>query len=128
MLESRRVRTIAVAGALAVAVSLGAGPAGPVAEAAPRIFTILGGGWGHGIGMSQYGAQRMAMRGASAGRIISFYYGGAKARPAALPATIRVGLLQADRDPSAGGRLGRVLVGGAPSQAGAAVAGSRCRA
>ncbi|HJW63297.1 MAG TPA: SpoIID/LytB domain-containing protein, partial [Actinomycetes bacterium] len=70
------------------------------------------GGWGHGIGMSQYGAHGMALRGASAGRIISFYYGGAQARPATLPATIRVGLLQAKRDPSTGGRLGRVLVRG----------------
>ena len=113
MLESRRVRTLVAAGALAVVLSLWAGPAGPVAEAAPRTFTILGGGYGHGIGMSQYGAQGMAMRGASAGRIISFYYGGAKARPATLQGTIRVGLLQADHDPSAGGRLGRVLVRGA---------------
>ena len=63
--------------------------------------------------MSQYGAHGMALRGASAGRIISFYYGGAQAGPATLPATIRVGLLQADHDPSAGGRLGRVLVRGA---------------
>jgi hypothetical protein len=54
----------------------------------------------------------MALRGASAGRIISYYYGGAQARPATLPATIRVGLLQADHDPAAGGRLGRVLVKG----------------
>ena len=128
MLESRRVRTLVAAGALAVAVSLWAGPSGPVAEAAPRTFTIVGGGYGHGIGMSQYGAQGMAMRGAGAGRIISFYYGGAKARPASLPATIRVGLLQADHDPSAGGRLGRVLVRGPRSPAGAAVAGSRSRA
>jgi stage II sporulation protein D len=62
--------------------------------------------------MSQYGAHGMALRGATAGRIISFYYGGAQARPATLPATIRVGLLQAGRDPSTGGRLGRVLVRG----------------
>ncbi|HYN17006.1 MAG TPA: hypothetical protein VEY96_02815, partial [Actinomycetes bacterium] len=112
MLESRRVRTVAAAGALAVALSLWAGPGDPPAEAAPRSFTIVGGGYGHGIGMSQYGAHGMALRGASAGRIISYYYGGAQARPATLPATIRVGLLQANRDPSTGGRLGRVLVKG----------------
>jgi hypothetical protein len=112
MLVSRRGRTVAAAGALAVALSLSTGPADPVAQAAPRAFTIVGGGYGHGIGMSQYGAHGMALRGASAGRIISSYYGGAQARPATLPATIRVGLLQADHDPSAGGRLGRVLVKG----------------
>ena len=112
MLVSRRVRTVAAAGALAVALSLFTGPADPVAQAAPGAFTIVGGGYGHGIGMSQYGAHGMALRGASAGRIISYYYGGAQARPATLPATIRVGLLQADHDPAAGGRLGRVLVKG----------------
>ena len=111
MLRIRRVRTVAAV-AFAVALGLFIAPAGPVAEAAPRSFTIVGGGYGHGIGMSQYGAHGMALRGASAGRIISFYYGGAQARPAALPATIRVGLLQANRDPSTGGRLGRVLVRG----------------
>ena len=112
MLRIGRVRTVAAVGALAVALGLLPGPAGPVAEAAPRSFTIVGGGYGHGIGMSQYGAHGMALRGASAGRIISFYYGGAQARPATLPATIRVGLLQANHDPSTGGRLGRVLVRG----------------
>lgn len=112
MLVSRRVRTVAAVGALAVALSLFTGPADPVAQAAPRTFSIVGGGYGHGIGMSQYGAHGMALRGASAGRIISYYYGGAQARPATLPATIRVGLLQADHDPAAGGRLGRVLVKG----------------
>jgi hypothetical protein len=103
-------------------------PGEPVAEAAPRTFTIVGGGYGHGIGMSQYGAHGMALRGASAGRIISYYYGGAQARPATLPATIRVGLLQADHDPAAGGRLGRVLVKGVEVPGRAAVAGSRSRA
>jgi hypothetical protein len=38
----------------------------------------------------------MALR----GRIISFYHGGAQARPASLPGQVRVGLLQANRDPS----------------------------
>jgi stage II sporulation protein D len=112
MLKRRRVRTLAAVGGLAVVLGLVTGPADPAAVAAPRSFTIVGGGYGHGIGMSQYGAHGMALRGASAGRIISFYYGGAQARPATLPATIRVGLLQASHDPRAGGRLGRVLVRG----------------
>jgi stage II sporulation protein D len=109
MLPSRRVRLVAAVGVLAAGLGLAGGPP---AVAAPSSFTIVGGGYGHGIGMSQYGAHGMALRGASAGRIISFYYGGAQARPATLPATIRVGLLQANRDPSTGGRLGRVLVKG----------------
>ncbi len=112
MLKRRRVRTLAAVGGLAVALGLLAGPADPAAEAAPRSFTIVGGGYGHGVGMSQYGAHGMALRGAGAGRIISFYYGGAQARPATLPSLVRVGLLQANRDPATGGRLGRVLVRG----------------
>jgi hypothetical protein len=128
MLVSRRVRTVAAAGALAVALSLSTGPADPVAQAAPRAFTIVGGGYGHGIGMSQYGAHGMALRGASAGRIISYYYGGAQARPATLPATIRVGLLQADHDPAAGAGSAGSWSRGSRSPARAAAAGSRSRA
>ena len=112
MLGSRRVRTLVTLGVLAVALGLATGPADPAAVAASRTYTIVGGGYGHGVGMSQYGANGMALRGASAGRIISFYYGGAQARPATLPSLVRVGLLQANRDPSTGGRLGRVLVRG----------------
>jgi len=112
MLKLRRVRTFAAVGALAVALGLLTGPSDPAAVAAPSSFTIVGGGYGHGVGMSQYGAHGMALRGAGAGRIISFYYGGAQARPATLPAFVRIGLLQAGHDPSAGGRLGRVLVKG----------------
>jgi stage II sporulation protein D len=112
MLGNRWVRSVAAAGMLAAGLGLAVGPVEGAAFAAPRSFTIHGAGYGHGIGMSQYGAHGMALRGAGAGRIISFYYGGAKARPATLPATVRVGLLQANQDPSAGGRLRRVLVRG----------------
>jgi stage II sporulation protein D len=107
-----RLRAVGAASALVLALGLAVGGNRPSAVAAPSTFTIVGGGYGHGIGMSQYGAHGMALRGATAGRIISFYYGGAAARPATLPAAIRVGLLQAGRDPSTGGRLGRVLVRG----------------
>ena len=113
---SRRVRTLAMVGVLTVGLGLAAGPsaatppAGPSA-AAPSAFTIHGAGYGHGIGMSQYGAQGMAVRRYAAGRILSFYYGG-KAESVPLPGTIRVGLLQANRDPSIGGRLARVRVQG----------------
>jgi hypothetical protein len=124
---SRRVRSLATVGAL-VGLGLTAGPAdpsavaasaatppaggGPAAAAAPAAFTISGAGYGHGIGMSQYGAHGMTLRGYSASRILSFSYGGARAGSVRLPATIRVGLLQANRDPSVGGRLKRVRVQG----------------
>ena len=37
-------------------------------------FTVHGAGFGHGVGMSQYGAQGMARRGASYRRILRHYY------------------------------------------------------
>ncbi|HSJ34617.1 MAG TPA: SpoIID/LytB domain-containing protein [Acidimicrobiia bacterium] len=48
------------------------------AQAAEDDFTVDGGGWGHGVGMSQYGAFGMALReGKSAEDIIGHFYSGA---------------------------------------------------
>jgi hypothetical protein len=80
----RRLRLAVLVGGLVLALGLGAGRPGP-AVAAPSKFRIVGGGYGHGIGMSQYGAHGMALRGASAGRIISFYYGGSATGTATAP-------------------------------------------
>jgi SpoIID/LytB domain protein len=38
--------------------------------------TVTGRGWGHGVGMVQWGAYGKAKRGWTAGRILAFYYGG----------------------------------------------------
>lgn len=38
-------------------------------------FTLTGGGYGHGVGMSQNGAKQMAFTGMSASGILSFFYG-----------------------------------------------------
>jgi stage II sporulation protein D len=47
------------------------------AEAAPKTtFTIRGAGWGHGVGMSQYGALGYAQHGWSAAQILAHYYSG----------------------------------------------------
>lgn len=40
-------------------------------------WVLRGGGWGHGVGMSQYGAYGMALEGRSAAEIIGHYYSGA---------------------------------------------------
>ena len=80
----------------------------------PSAWRFDGGGYGHGIGMSQYGSYGMGLRGARAGAILGFYYRGTRVRRAALPSAVRVGVLQAWRDPSTGRRLGRVLVCGRP--------------
>lgn len=64
---------VAVVG-LAVATVIGS--AVP-ATAAVDEWEFDGGGWGHGVGMSQYGARAMAAHGYSAGEILAFYYTGA---------------------------------------------------
>jgi len=51
--------------------------AAPIAEAAPKTtFTIRGAGWGHGVGMSQYGAMGYARNGWNAAQILGHYYSG----------------------------------------------------
>src|SRR4051794_403579 len=80
----RRLASAAVAAALAAA-GLAAlappatGAAGSVREVyrvPPNgVFTLLGHGWGHGHGMSQYGAYGAAkVRGLDYRRILDFYY------------------------------------------------------
>ncbi|HEV7862362.1 MAG TPA: SpoIID/LytB domain-containing protein, partial [Acidimicrobiia bacterium] len=60
---------------------------------AGRMATLDGRGYGHGIGMSQWGAYGKALRGLKAGAILAAYYGGlqpVKVPAAKLPATVRV--------------------------------------
>jgi peptidoglycan hydrolase-like amidase len=65
---------------------------------ADTAVTIDGGGWGHGIGMPQWGAQGMAEHGGhSYDQILAYWYEGTGLRPAsaitpAVPDTIRVGI------------------------------------
>jgi SpoIID/LytB domain protein len=66
------------------------------AGAAPRVI-IKGGGWGHGIGMSQYGTYGRALRGDSAEQIIEHYYSGAQVSEREQD-KIRVGLLQSQSE------------------------------
>ena len=42
----------------------------------PESLIFNGGGWGHGVGMSQSGAAGMALEGASAAEILAYYYPG----------------------------------------------------
>ena len=51
--------------------------AASLAQAAPKTtFTIRGAGFGHGVGMSQYGAMGFAQQGRSAAEILAHYYSG----------------------------------------------------
>jgi SpoIID/LytB domain protein len=47
------------------------------ADAAENEVVITGGGWGHGIGMSQYGAKALAESGTLAEDIVKYFYTGA---------------------------------------------------
>ncbi len=46
---------------------------------ADGVFTVVGHGWGHGHGMSQWGAQGAASKGVPASTIVSTYYPGTQA-------------------------------------------------
>jgi stage II sporulation protein D len=74
------------------ALSVLALPAG--ADAATR-HVIRGAGWGHGIGMSQYGAYGYALEGAGYRGILSHYYTGTSLEPAP-QRTVRVMLQPSD--------------------------------
>src|SRR3712207_617748 len=100
-------------------------PATPAAaETAPKVL-VSGGGWGHGIGMSQYGAYGMAQNGASSTRILKHYYKGVDVGTKPMPA-VRVGLSQyrasysfnsrAVRD--GGGKVRFEIAGGSPVTSG----------
>ncbi|MFV1962632.1 MAG: SpoIID/LytB domain-containing protein [Acidimicrobiia bacterium] len=45
------------------------------------VYTFNGSGWGHGVGMSQYGARAMARSGMSAEQILTTYYSGVTIKP-----------------------------------------------
>lgn len=74
--------------------SLGAARAAEAVQV-PAGFTITGSGFGHGVGMSQYGAQGMGLDGYTASQILTHYFPGTAVNAVALPsANIRVGILQ----------------------------------
>lgn len=60
-----------------------------------QMVKIKGGGWGHGIGMSQYGAYGRALNGKSANKILEHYYSGANVKQVGIGSRLRVGLLPA---------------------------------
>lgn len=66
----------------------------PGAPSSLRIYRVAGRGWGHLVGMSQYGAQAMAERGATASEILAHYYGGLTPQeaPELVPDTLEVAL------------------------------------
>src|SRR6266542_4367104 len=67
--------------ALASILLLGTGPAAPARVDAPKTtgtatFVVTGHGWGHGVGMSQYGAYGYAQKGVGYAKIVLHYFPG----------------------------------------------------
>jgi SpoIID/LytB domain protein len=77
-----------LATAVVVAVALFGGS---VAQAADT-FRFHGSGYGHGIGMSQWGAYGLAGKGWTHRRILTHFYSGTRVEGASLPKKVRVGL------------------------------------
>jgi stage II sporulation protein D len=77
-----------VASAAARPVAPGPAPAASATVTATS-FVVSGRGWGHGVGMSQYGALGFANEGWTYDRILGHYYRGAELGPAAV-ARVRV--------------------------------------
>jgi SpoIID/LytB domain protein len=78
----RRVGSMLAALAVALAT---AGPA-----RASTLFTVVGHGWGHGIGMSQYGTLGYALHGYSYTQILHHYFTGTRLAPVSTGVTERV--------------------------------------
>jgi len=77
----RRLIPLTLAAVLVVAVP---------ADAARKRFTIRGAGFGHGVGMSQYGAYGYAQHGVAYDRILAHYYRGTTLGTADPAFTVRV--------------------------------------
>lgn len=73
-----RIARRALIAATAFAVTLAASAATPALASEETTFTFSGGGWGHGIGMSQYGAKGYANKGWTYDRILKHFYQGTR--------------------------------------------------
>ena len=67
---------------------------------APSKFVFTGAGFGHGVGMSQYGARGMAMESATSAAILNHFYPGTSLLPGEDTQLIRVNVGHKQRDAS----------------------------
>jgi stage II sporulation protein D len=65
----------------------------PDPNAPPATFAVVGAGFGHGVGMSQWGAYGMAQAGFDAAGIVTHYYAGTTVAPLPDDVDVRVNLL-----------------------------------
>ena len=71
-----RAFLVAISIALVVAVGSADGQQTPSAAYGEAVFVVSGRGWGHGVGMSQYGAYGQALAGRTYDQILAHYYTG----------------------------------------------------
>lgn len=91
MIVRRRASSLrTVLGAAVVTLLLLPAQTLPSSAGVPDSFAVEGSGYGHGVGMPQYGAYQMARGGASATSILRHYYTGASADYHATPERIGV--------------------------------------
>ena len=85
----RRLALTVLAALASVAAGAGQATAAPPS---PTAFVLAGGGWGHGVGMSQWGAFGQAKAGRDYRAILAHYYPGTTLGPSpvAVPAKLRV--------------------------------------
>jgi SpoIID/LytB domain protein len=107
----RRLVLLLAAAALVLPASPAA--AAPLRESVARArpnpgVVITGSGWGHSVGMSQYGAYAMAQDGKSYGQILRHYYRGVAVQDGQMPRHIRVGLGQRLAETPVSAELGEV--------------------
>jgi len=81
----------------------------------PASFTINGSGFGHGVGLSQYGSRGMALAGYKAEQIVAHYYVGTTIATQSSTQDLRVGLAQdqsyvAIRSEALGGAGGKMTI------------------
>ena len=83
-------RAFAFAALAAAAVLAGTAPAAP--KPPQPVFVLAGGGWGHGVGMSQWGALGQAKAGRDYRAILGHYYRGTEIgqAPAGIVERVRV--------------------------------------
>lgn len=90
----RRTRSPAAAFVLLLTAAAGLVAARPGAAGAASSFTFYGAGWGHGVGMGQYGIYGLAQEGWKYRGMLVYYYEGTSTALVSSPANIRVGLVQ----------------------------------
>jgi hypothetical protein len=93
MIPRRVWRRAAAPAVLALALSVLSPSVGQAEE--PRKFAFYGSGYGHGLGLPQWGAYGLALKGWSSSKILGHYYKGTTVGPSPfLPSKLRIGLVQ----------------------------------